>query len=162
MKYTPVLFVLLTILFFSCKRDNNCSNCISYGWAADVKGKHYQGSMLYGLVFGPDSVTMSLTGPGNNPQDSVTVELYLVLRPEKLDHSFTNVAIDSVTLNMPLGITGGYSSYDYHSLKAIIDSFNVNTHMIYGSFSGLVNAFPGPTIVTLTEGRFIAKVAAGN
>src|ERR1700681_4214236 len=108
MKYTPILFAFLTILFFSYKKNNNCNSCISYGWAADVKGKNYQGSMLYGLVFGPDSVTMSLTGPGNNPQDSVTLTLYLVLRPVKLNHSFTNLPIDSVTLNMPVGFMGGF------------------------------------------------------
>jgi hypothetical protein len=162
MKYTLIPFIFLNILFFSCKKNNNCNSCITYGWAVDINGKNYQGAVLYGLVFGPDSVTGSLTGPGNNPHDSVTFEMYLIFRPVKLNHSFTNLVIDSMTFNMPVGSMGGYSSYDYHSLKATIDSFSVNTHLIYGSFSGTVNAFPGPTTVTLTNGRFISKVTAGN
>jgi hypothetical protein len=158
MRYAPLFLIACLLLGLACNKSNTCTTCITYGWTFDIDGKNYQSTTAYGFVWKPDSTSASVNGPGNNAKDSLFMGINLFFSPVKLDHSFSNLTVDSITFQMSIGITKGYSNYDYSTMKASIDSFNVFTHMIYGSFSGPLYAGPNAPSANLTNGRFIASV----
>ncbi len=142
------LLLLLTLVLEACRKTPLDA---SSGFSATINGTSF-GTIGYNALYTPRTNQIDVTGSAIHDED--TTYLYLIFPDSSFKKPIDIKTIANITY-YDAGKNFMYDSYaDFSHGTLTVNSLNLNSRMVSGTFSGVIYAYSGFDSVVLTNGKF--------